>query len=782
MEQSHARPFFPILAAIAISLPGLAFADADPLAQDRRPFADALMSRGMYSLAKPEYELLAKQKPLPKDIDVILGRLAECRRQTGDHKGAIAVCEHLEKYYPESENRFSGAITHALALEATGDKAKSTMILDSIATDSEAGDELRISALYFSAEMKFHANETAAAKMRFENLVAMVSSMNPPPKNRELADFASIYLAEAAAREGNGENALAEYDRMAKNQNPRIAAEALFKGAVASYSAKSYDAASRRFGELMKRFPEDARASDAVMPAAWSYFYSGKFTEAVALSDKILTGEKSTGEMKAEALYVKASSLASLMKRAESVGCFDMLIAQYPSSPFALSAKYERLVALFKDGQYERLLKEAELFSDPPGQVAADILWLQAESSEAIKDGARAAQFYRMIMTKHSKSKLAPDAAYRLATHLREGKSWLEASRVCLSLVASYPESDLVPYALFTSGSALLNLEKNEEALRDFDALASRHPGHEMVPEALLQASVALQNLGRTKEAGEYLDRLISANPGFKRIATAKFQKARILYETKDYPNAEVLLKSLISSNPGEETQRESSFLLGLVLEAAGRKSEAAAILQPLVKPPMSGKIPADRLVWLASFQLSESNFKEAVEAARAAAEREDISQDLLQSAYVMLGRGLLSMASTNEAAAAFKAAAGLPVKTAYTAEACIRLGEILLASEGDAAGAAACLEKAVQIASSPETASLRAQAYNLLAQAYEKSGSKDKAVRLYTALSLLYDDEKIVSGAMKSAARLLRESGKASEAEKIEADLKERYPKEASR
>ena len=71
-----------LAAALAVALGALG---QDVLSQDRRAFADGLLSRGLYKLALPEYEALAKQNPPPQDLDVVLARLAECRRKVGDN-------------------------------------------------------------------------------------------------------------------------------------------------------------------------------------------------------------------------------------------------------------------------------------------------------------------------------------------------------------------------------------------------------------------------------------------------------------------------------------------------------------------------------------------------------------------------------------------------------------------------------------------------------------------------------------------------------------------------
>ena len=772
------------LAAIAAALVCSAAVGDDLVSTDRRAFADGLLARGMYRLALPEYKALAAQDPAPDDLDTILYRLAECLRNTGDAKGAVAVCERIVKDFPASKSRSRAAITHALALNAIGDSKRAADIFDSLATDPSVENDLRFSAMFFAGESKLAAGDDAGAKSRFGSLVQMAPE-NASQQTKEFKGFATLYLAEIASRAGTPDavqNALRAFTLIAEKPiTPRVGAEALFKGAVLAYREKKFDEAVARFAKLAATYPDDLRCADALLPATWANFNAGRYAEALALAEKTAAAPKSKAAEKAECAYVKAASLNGLLRREEAVAAFDELIASYPKTSFATSARYERLVALFKNGSYARVLAEAPAFTDPPESIAPDIIWLQAESAQALGDAGRAAQFYRMLADRHPQSRLAPDATYRYATRLRESKSWIEAAKGFQRLVASYPDSPLVPYALRDSGCCLVNAKRPEEAMRDFDTLVEKFPNDQLVPEALLQKAIVQHDLGQLKEAGASLDVILSKHPSFARIQNARFERARVSYELGEQQVAEKLLRQVLAGSPSEEMAQEAGFLLGIVLQAQGRAADAAAQFQPLLAESMRGKIPDDRLVWLADFQFSRGNYAEAAEAAAEIAGRK-VSPEILQSANVILARSQLAMSNTNAALAAFRAAADSPARTRYAPEAALRLGELLLEDPSQTAAARRYFEDSARRASSADLVGIRARAYQHLAILEEKAGNAAEAIRLHLALSLLFDDKDIVPASLAAAARLLEASGRAEEAASVREDLRSRFPEEATK
>lgn len=754
------------------------------IAQDRRAFADGLMSRGLIKLALPEYKALADDSSTP-ELDVVMYRLAECERQVGNLEASEKVCKDLLEKFPQSPMAPRARLTRGLLLLASGKANEAAVQLDELATDIAGDFELSMTALYHAATARESAGNLAKAEARYTGLLTKVASPEATAAVKELGAYAELRIAAikslANTQEGYAD-ALKRYTDIASRPfSPRIGAEALYQAAALSYRLGKYDDAVARYRELAAKYPSDERIKDSLLPSAWANYKAGRYADALTAASSVAAKE---GPLQLEAAYLKANSLAQTGPFKSAVAAYDTLLAlpaiDDQQKSLMRSAKYERILVLFKNGEFEKVLADATQFTDPPDSVVTDFIWLQAQAAEALNDETRAIQFYRMLIEKHPECELAPVASYRYAYQLQKQEAWLEASRSYLFLVSSFPTNSLVPQALFSSGFCNARAGKSAEALRDWNMLIEKYPDDDTVPEALFQKAMEEIRNNMTREAAGSLDALIRASGKHKnaRIDEARFWRARICYDTREYQPAEKYLRECLSGHPADEIRHEAEFLLGLTLQALGRYGEAATCFQPLLAGTTRAKFSDDRLAWLSEFQYSRGDFASARDAARELAAR-STTKEWIQAANTLAGRAYLALSDTNNAIASYRLAADSVVNTKYSSEAALRLGELLvsLSTAESLAEATDYLNSAIQRASSQELIGIRAKAYYVLAECTEKRGNKEAAARYYMVISLLFDDNTILPKALKKAAALYRELGMKQEAASAEAELMQRFP-----
>ena len=756
---------------------------------DRRAFADGLMSRGLIQLALPEYRALAANAAIP-ERDIVLYRLAECERQAGTAAAAEAACAELLAKYPQSKMAPRARLTRGLLLVAAGKHAEAAALLDELATDNASPADLTATALYHAAQAREKTGNGQGAASRYLELAKRAGAPGASDVVRELGAYAALRLASIRAQ-GDGADALAkavaDYDAIAANPfSPRVGAEALFQSAGLLYRMGKFAESAARYATLAAKYPDDERLADAPLPSAWANYRAGRYAEALAAVKALADAP---GPSRAEAMYVRANSFAQLGQRTEALAAYDALLAisaedgDDETRSLARSARYERLVVLFKNGEFQKVLDEGARFTDPPDAVLDDFIWLQAQAAESLKDEARAVQFYRMLAERRPDSRLAPDALYRLAYRLQGQEAWLEASRAYLTLVKSFPENIHVPQALYSSGLCLAQAGKAEEAIRDWNDLLDRFPNDAAAPAARFQKAMVEIGAGMRREAAADLDELLSkpAKVHLARLAEAHFWRARLLYDAKEFQIAEKHLRECLADKPPDDIAGEASFLLGLVLQAQGRDADAATCFQPLLSAAARSKFTDDRLAWLSEFQFLRGDYAAARDAARELAARGS-TEEWAQAGNTLAGRALAALCDTNAAVATFRLAADSPARTKYSAEAALRLGELLAAIGGgkNLDEAARYLGEAAQRASSPELAGIRAKAYFALANCNALRGDRDMAARYYMVVSLLFDDKDIVPQALARAADIYTGLGQTREAEAARAELKVRYPEAA--
>jgi TolA-binding protein len=739
-------------------------------AGDRKLLADGLFSRGFHALALPEYVALADRRPPPAALDEILFRLGECQRQLERPAEAEASLRRLAAERPQSPLRDRAVLMRGLIVLAMGNAAVGAELLEALLA-STTNAELRAAATYHAGEAREQAGDAPRALAHFRALRETAPA-------HELAAYAGLRLAALQARGGGPEAldaAMALYQQLAEKPfNARVGAEALFQAASLAYTRSQFETSARLFRQLAERHPGDLRAREAARPSAWAHYRTGRYADALETAAAGAAAEQ-TADARAEWLYLQANCERQLDRRTEALRSYAALLAADPTSAFAPAARYERLLVLFKEGAYAQVLKEADTLADPPADQLPDLLWLQAEAAQALKDTARAVQFYRLLVRQAPQSALAADATYRLAHQLQQQQAWAEASRTYLELAERWPTNALAPQALFASGLCLAQAGQSEAALRDWRQLLTRFPAHETVPEARFQKAMEEIRLGNGREAAATLDTLMRDYPGHPRLDEARFWRAQQAYAAREMGEAERLLRSCLAGHPPLEVAREASFLLGLVLQATGRDAEAAATFQPLLDAPVGSKFSIDRLNWLAEFQFARQAFSESEAAARAMAARAP-SPEWKQAAFTLLARAQQARQRPAEAIAAYTQALAAGARTRYGAEAALRLGELLMAT-GRLDEAEARLQDAAARASTPELQDLRAYAYAALGTAAERRGDREAAVRYHMSVAILFDDAERVPAALDRAATLLAELGRAAESRATVAELLERYP-----
>ncbi|MBQ6925088.1 MAG: tetratricopeptide repeat protein, partial [Kiritimatiellae bacterium] len=153
-------------------------------APDRRAFADGLMSRGLVQLALPEYRALAADAATP-ERDVVLYRLAECARQTGDRDAAKKACAELLAKYPKSPMAPRARLTHGLILKDASQYGDAASVLDELATDPAVDAELAATALYHAAEAREAAGNRKGAESRYAELLKRAAAPGAAASVRE---------------------------------------------------------------------------------------------------------------------------------------------------------------------------------------------------------------------------------------------------------------------------------------------------------------------------------------------------------------------------------------------------------------------------------------------------------------------------------------------------------------------------------------------------------------------------------------------------------------------
>lgn len=744
---------------------------ADPVElQDRLQLADGLFRRSMFDLAAREYVALA-DTPGVQGLDNVLFRLGECYRRTKHPAEAEAAYKRLVETCPTSANVHRANLQRALIqMDAGGGSLESAAASFEKLAAAGLPPEVRSAALY-------HWGETLERLTRLPDALARYEQLGKEFPDTDYGMYSGLRVAWILTKTGKPEDrrrAMGIYlDLAHKSKDPKVAEEAFYFAAQVALVDTRYEESANLFQSLRTKYPNSTRVVESALSAGWANFYAGRFKEASDVLNLII--DNAQHPLREEVLYVKANCLRQLEQRAEAVALYDQQLAAFPEGRLSKQAWYEKLTTLYRDGKYEEVLKVSSQGRQPPEAYVDHVYWMNSEAALAVKQPEVAVQNCRLLVDKCPASPFVKDALYRLGWMSQKQEAWESASSWFLQVAGRFPEDPLAAKALYASGVCLARLGQSEAALRDWTALLTKYPNSDMVAETLYQKAMEELRVKNARAAGGTLDERMRRFPEDARKAEVLYWRGSICRQANDAVEAEKLFLACLAATPSKEFEREAMLELGMLLQQAGRKPEAAALFQKLLDAPIAEKLGVDRLAWLSEFQLEQKQYDAAAQAANVMIALKP-DKGWLQTAWTLVGRVHRAKSERDPAIRAFTEALGTGATTVYGAEAALRLGE-LLTEAGRFDEAFKHLTDAAARAAAPDLLGLRANAYAGLARNAEQKGDAEGALRYYMSVGILFDDPVLVPEALSKAAALLDKLGRKEEAKAMRDELRTRYP-----
>lgn len=387
---------------------------------------------------------------------------------------------------------------------------------------------------------------------------------------------------------------------------------ALYELAERHYKAGRKDEAERRYRAVVESHGASAFAPAARYGLGFCLYDAGKFADAAAALDAVVSDGKAEAGLRESALELSIFALAragdapgALARyrkfaepgvdegrrlealRAVTVALkaqgalesarpfLEALARDAKTAPVRAGARIELAYAALErknPDEAEAAVREA-MRLEPKGPVIAEALFFVGEARFEAGDDARAADLYRSAAACEG-SAVADKALYKEGfARLRKGDAE-GASRAFAALVEKHPKSDLRGEGLFLLGESLYRLDRLEESAAAFERLQKEIPKHETMPKALFRRGVALGRLERWPEADAALGELASRHPNFENGAEAELWRGRALAAMKNPRGARQAFDRVIARDRGVLAAR-ARLEIGRLHFAAGETDAA---------------------------------------------------------------------------------------------------------------------------------------------------------------------------------------------------------------
>lgn len=728
------------------------------LPADRLAFANQLAKRGLYSEALKEYEAIRDVASLPRDE--VRFRLGEAYRHVGRSSDALREYGELIKAHPQSRYVDYARLNRAL-LQKGETREKELLALD----HAGASEQIRATALYWLGET-FEAKKDAKGATAWYLKAAAVSSTN------DVARLSRLRAASLLSNSGDladRRRAQGIYLDLAASPDSNLAAEAVFFVGMMSYREGRHAEASLLFRRLAKEYPDSPRTKESAIYAAWSNYLSGRYGEALEMAAKL----RDSGNE--DAYYLVAAALRRLERRQDAIEAYSLALAKFPRGRHADTEWFERLAVLAVSGENEAVLDELARRPDPPAKTADRAWSYGCEAAIAVTNFPRAIE-YATLVARHPQGSMISTAVHRLAWLYEKTGDWARAALAYRTLARKWPENAIAAQALYQAGVAELRAGRPEQARADWTSLLAKYPDSPFAGEALYSRAMEELRKKEFRAAEHSLSEFDRRFPKYAKRAEALYWWGIAAKGIGDVPEAEIHFRAALTAEPSAEFVREIKLELASILQKRGDEREAAEILAELLTTKAADRLPPTQLAWLSETLCTLNKFDSAQVAAKIIENRK-IDADWNQIGAALLGAAHEGLGENDAAVAAYTRSLATGARTASGAKSALALGR-LETQQAMFDESKEHLSDAVARAHSQELLAVRVQAYVALAANEEARGDSAAALGYHMLVGTLFDDAEVVPHALTRAAAILRKQGRMKEADELDAERVQRYPK----
>jgi len=209
---------------------------------------------------------------------------------------------------------------------------------------------------------------------------------------------------------------------------------------------------------------------------------------------------------------------------------------------------------------------------------------------------ASAAAALETVLAKYPQGKYAADAAfYRAESVYLQGKK-REGAELYAQFLARHPAHRLVPNALYAIGVSQEELGQPDLAIKTYNDFLAKFAQHSLVDEVTMRRGTAWMALGNYAEAIRNLAS-VASKPGFPSADYALLCHADCLVRLRQYPEAIALLAALPGRFPQSKYIERARLLAGKCHYLTGQHGEVRKLLDPMLSA--GGSAAAEAAHWI---------------------------------------------------------------------------------------------------------------------------------------------------------------------------------------
>lgn len=717
-----------------------------------------------FTQAAAEYERYLGQFPDGAQRQAALWWLGECYRNLNRPQAARSSYQNLVISFQEGE--FVGPACFRLATLDFNEKDYRTALpLYARSADLAKADDVRLSSLYFQALCMEQLGRREETRPIYEKILTL-------PSNALYRDEARLALARIALADKRTADAFTLYDSLSRDaQKTALQAEASLRAALLARELNQNDAAAALLTRAISMPTASAAVrADAMIAQLHLYYDTNKYRQLIDAYTEELPAMPEA--LQSEAMLLAGNAERQLGQHAKAQNTYDDLLAQFPRSPEAPEARYQRIISLYASNDANFVHQADEFLDSGPDPVKGDqVRLMKADTLFKQSNYFAAAESYSLLDSSPNLSaKYKAEAGYRLGYCYAQGRDSAKTIAAFTRFLRLYPDHPFATKALVQRAVAFQQLKDYPNALRDFNEIIDNHKDAKEREIALEQKALVLGQQGNDKEMTETLHTLLTDYPRTEAAGLANFYIGRSAFAAADYPSALDAFQAARKASP-DEYGAKAGLLIILCEYQLKDQSKLSSEIDSYQNAKSQPPVPAEILRWLGEQEFDAKQYAQAESHLASAAVSPGNQQP---DTWLLLARArnhLQKWDAALDACHHFLDAA--PAEPAARAQGLLTQGQaqIGLRHLDDAQKSA---DDALQL--QPE-GTLNAKARLLGGKIALERGDYTAAAKSFMSVSVLYDDPEITPRALALAAQAYDKAGQTADSTRATDDLKKRFP-----
>jgi len=763
--------------------------------------AMVLFNAGQYADAVTALSDFVRDFPQDRRREEALYRLAESYRNLKRTDDALAAYTFQVETYPDGPLRINGELRRGAILFDAGKFADAIAPLQVVADKGDG--ELRQAAKYLLGRSLLATQKEAEGRALLQGLVDQQSSGGQ--SSGQFAGGAAQTLAELDDSENKYPEALTLWQKaLALSSDPAVKLTAAARGGWSALEANQLPDAEKLFETGLQientlfSGPEAPRQNGDALRETHKVLCTGllrllfeekRFSEWLAIyttdKDNLLDSARS------EILYDLGHAQFSLKHWAEAVAGFDQYLSAFSAQDAAVTAAYERFLALTQIDRTKTASEaEAYLKAWPKSPYRARVRLLQAQELSREKKFAEALPLWESLANEpvtdswpHQEILLERARAYDELGNFPKAAT---AYQAYLDDLDAHPgDNKSAKQMLQVQARLAICLQKAGQLLAATEAWKTVQF---LAPKGSREQQTALESLGLIYARGgpeqeasmvATFRALLEKFPQSPLRAMAAFSVGDSLFKNRDYAGAEPFLLNARNWDaktwlqPATQRLVLCSYAMKDYILTQGYLKQYDAIPAPIdPQARIAARLPAALFYWLAETARKADKWDEA-EIYYARVTQHPDPGDLLAGAWWQLGEVQSHRKEWPAAVASYEKYRQLKPDARDATTVVLALGRAQLGAQNFDAAKKLGDQALLQEPEGPRSAAARM----LLGETAFATQNYPEAARMFATLAVLFDDPKITPQAMSRAADAFERAGDARSAADWREKLKDKYP-----